>query len=69
MTTNTIEVTNLDKAMQNIDELMEKFQDALTAITGVETEVDSLSIGSVYLVYLRSGHASKTFLFDLSEVE
>ncbi|MBO1579356.1 hypothetical protein [Bacillus sp. XF8] len=69
MTTNTIEVTNLDKAMQSIDELVEKFQNALTAITGVETEVNTFSIGSAYLVYLRSGHASKTLLFDLSEVK
>ncbi|WP_243521824.1 hypothetical protein [Bacillus pseudomycoides] len=69
MKTNIIEATNLDKTMQNIDELIEKYQESLTAITGKETKVDTFSVGETYLVYLRSEHVSKTLSFDLSEVE
>ncbi|MGH0486018.1 hypothetical protein ACQVPJ_16285 [Bacillus mycoides] len=63
---NIIEVTNLDKVMANIDELVEKYQETLTSITEEETNVDSFSIGNIYLVYLRSGNMSKSISFDLN---
>ncbi|QWI38007.1 hypothetical protein [Bacillus mycoides] len=68
MTTNTIQPTNLDIIMEEIDTLVSNFQDSLSRITNKICKVDTLQLGSTYVVILRAGKISKTLSFDLDEL-
>ncbi|PEE18277.1 hypothetical protein CON53_09145 [Bacillus cereus] len=68
MTTNTIQPTNLDIVMEEIDTLVSNFQDSLSRITNKACKVDTFQLGSTYVVILRAGKISTTLSFNLNEV-
>ncbi|MED1285731.1 hypothetical protein [Bacillus mycoides] len=68
MTTNTIQPTNLDIIMEEIDTLVSNFQDSLSRITNKVCKVDTFQLGLTYVVILRAGKISKTLSFNLNEV-
>lgn len=68
MTTNTIQPTNLDIAMEEIDTLVSTFQDSLSRITNKVCKVDTFQLGLTYVVILRAGKISKTLSFNLNEI-
>ncbi|PHD55098.1 hypothetical protein COF61_30075 [Bacillus toyonensis] len=68
MTTNTIQPTNLDIAMEEIDTLVSNFQDSLSRITNKVCKVDTFQLGLTYVVILRAGKISKTLRFNLNEI-
>ncbi|RAN84978.1 hypothetical protein [Bacillus sp. SRB_331] len=68
MTTITIQPTNLDIIMEEIDTLVSNFQDSLSRITNKVCKVDTFQLGLTYVVILRAGKISKTLSFNLNEV-
>ncbi|MGG0648527.1 hypothetical protein ABE083_16935 [Bacillus mycoides] len=68
MTTNTIQPTNLDIVMEEIDTLVSNFQYSLSRITNKVCKVDTFQLGLTYVVILRAGKISKTLSFNLNEV-
>lgn len=68
MTTNTIQPTNLDIAMEETDTLVSNFQDSLSRITNKVCKVDTFQLGLTYVVILRAGKISKTLSFNLNEI-
>ncbi|MES9699856.1 hypothetical protein ABWK42_21935 [Bacillus sp. JJ927] len=68
MKTNTIQPTNLDIVMEEIDTLVSNFQDSLSRITNKICNVDTSQLGSTYVVILQSGKISKTLSFNLNEL-
>ncbi|MED2173075.1 MULTISPECIES: hypothetical protein [Bacillus cereus group] len=68
MTTNTIQPTNLDITMEEIDTLVSNFQDSLSRITNKVCKVDTFQLGLTYVVILRAGKISKTLSFNLNEL-
>ncbi|MEN1935863.1 hypothetical protein AAIE21_09610 [Paenibacillus sp. 102] len=52
MTTNTIQPTNIDMVMEEIDTLVSTFQDSLSRITYKTCKVDTFQLGLTYVVIL-----------------
>lgn len=68
MTTNTIQPTNLDIIMEEIDTLVSNFQDSLSRVTNKVCKVDTFQLGLTYVVILHAGKISKTLSFNLNEL-
>ncbi|WP_144550983.1 hypothetical protein [Bacillus mycoides] len=68
MTTNTIQPTNIDMVMEEIDTLVSTFQDTLSRVTNKVCKVDTFQLGELYVVILRAGTISKALSFNLNEL-